>query len=69
LTAAYTKAANEQDNARMEDAAGLVLGVPLGSATHESVPWQIADLKGRINAVQALQVKDSCDQQQQSAAK
>lgn len=68
LTAAYDKAADSEKDARLEDGASLfLLGMPVGSATHEAVPWQIADLKGRINAVQELQVKDSCDQQQAAA--
>ena len=68
LTAAYTKAADSENTARTEDAASLVLGIPVGTATHEAVPWQIGDLKGRIAAVQKLQVADRCDQQRQAAA-
>lgn len=65
LAAAYDKAADTEKDARLEDAAGMVLiGVPVGSATHESLPWQIGDLKGRIAAVQELQVKDSCGEEQ-----
>jgi hypothetical protein len=67
LTAAYNTAADSENTARMEDAVTLLLPIPVGSATHESVPWQIADLKGRIDAVQELQVKDSCDRQQAAA--
>jgi hypothetical protein len=67
LTAAYDKAADSENTAQMEDAATLLLPIPLGTATHQSVPWQIADLKGRINAIQELQVKDSCGQQRAAA--
>ena len=70
LTAAYVKAANSEDNARMEDVASLVLvGVPVGSATHESVPWQISQLKGRIAAVEQLQKADNCGQREAAADK
>jgi len=68
LTAAYTKAADSENTARTEDVATLAIGFPLGSMTHESLPWQIGDLKGRIAAVQKLQVADRCEQQQQAAA-
>ncbi|HEX4080317.1 MAG TPA: hypothetical protein VHX61_15765 [Rhizomicrobium sp.] len=68
LTAAYTKAADTEHTARMEDAATFALGFPVGSMTHESLPWQIGDLKGRIATVQKLQVADRCDQQRQAAA-
>lgn len=65
LTAAYDKAANSEDNARMEDAATVLLvGVPVGSATHESLPWTISHLKGRIAAVEQLQKNDNCGQRE-----
>ncbi len=63
LTAAYNTAADSQDNARAMDAVGLlVLGTPVGSMTHQYTPNQIADLKGRLAAVQQLQTADHCDQ-------
>lgn len=63
LTAAYNTAADSQDNARAMDAVGLaLLGTPIGSMTHAYTPDQIADLKGRLAAVQALQTSDHCDQ-------
>ncbi|HEX3430680.1 MAG TPA: hypothetical protein VHT03_07320 [Rhizomicrobium sp.] len=69
LTNAYTKAADSEDNARMLDAAtSLTLGFPVGSMTHESVPYQISDLKGRIVAVNKLQVQGNCNPQRQVAA-
>jgi hypothetical protein len=69
LSAAYNKAAASEDDARMEDAAtSVLLGFPVGSMTHQSVPWQIGDLKGRIAAIQQLQVADKCDQQREAAA-
>jgi hypothetical protein len=69
LTAAYSKAADSEDSARAEDAAtSLLLGVPVGSMTHESVPWQVGDLKGRIVAVSQLQVADKCGHMRQASA-
>ncbi|MGH6876367.1 MAG: hypothetical protein ACREHV_03200 [Rhizomicrobium sp.] len=69
LTAAYDQAADSENTARTEDAAtSLVLGFPLGSATHESVPWQISDLKGRIAAIGRLQLADKCGQQREASA-
>jgi len=70
LNAVYDKAADSQHNARIADAIGLiVVGVPVGSATHESLPWQISDLKGRIAAVQQLQTADNCELRQTVAAR
>lgn len=64
LTNAYNKVADEQNTARNMDAATiLTLGVPVGSMTHENVPYQIWDLKGRIIAVEKLQVRDRCPPQ------
>ena len=69
LTNAYQKVANSEDNARAMDAATvLTLGVPVGSMTHQNVPYQIWDLKGRIIAVEKLQVQDRCNAQSQVAA-
>src|SRR5579862_2755734 len=62
LTKAYDDAADSENHARMEDAAtGIVLGFPVGSMTHQSVPYQISDLKGRIVAVDKLQVQQNCN--------
>ena len=69
LTAAYNKAADSENDARTEDAAaGLLLGLPVGSMTHESVPWQVGDLKGRIVAVSQLQAAKKCGQPRQATA-
>jgi hypothetical protein len=63
LTAAFNRAADSEDNARTMDAVGLlVLGTPIGSMTHKYTPDEIADLKGRLAAVQQLQTADHCDQ-------
>lgn len=69
LTNAYQKVADQEDNARTLDAATmLTLGVPVGSMTHQNVPYQIWDLKGRIVAVEKLQAMDKCNAQSQVAA-
>lgn len=69
LTNAYQKVADSEDNARSMDAATiLTLGVPVGSMTHQNVPYQIWDLKGRIVAVEKLQVQDRCNAQSRVAA-
>ena len=69
LTNAYQKVADSEDNARSMDAATiLTLGVPVGSMTHQNVPYQIWDLKGRIVAVEKLQVQDKCNAQSRVAA-
>ncbi|MGD0143255.1 MAG: hypothetical protein ABSC92_08860 [Rhizomicrobium sp.] len=63
LTVAYNSAADSQNNARMMDVVGLVaLGMPIGSLTHAYTPKQIADLKGRIAAVQKLEAAGRCQQ-------
>lgn len=64
LTNAYKTAADSEENARMLDAASnVVVGLPVGSMTHQSVPYQIADLKGRIAAVDKLQTQGNCSVQ------
>src|SRR5205823_11601054 len=69
LTTAYNEAAGSEDNARMLDAAtNIVVGLPIGSMTHQSVPYQVADLKGRIAAVGKLQTQNSCNAQRQALA-
>lgn len=61
LTNTYQKVADEEDTARNMDAATLLtLGIPIGSMTHENVPYQIWDLKGRIVAVEKLQAQHNC---------
>ena len=60
LTNACNEAAGSENTARNIDAATFVLGLPVGSMTHESVPYQISDLKGRIVAVEKVETADSC---------
>jgi Tfp pilus tip-associated adhesin PilY1 len=63
LTAAYNTAADSENTARAEDIVGIIaLGTPIGSMTHQFTPDQVADLKGRLAAVQQLQTAAHCDQ-------
>ena len=58
---AYQKVADEENTARNIDAATVfTLGLPVGSMSHENVPYQIWDLKGRIVAVDKLRAQDDC---------
>lgn len=67
LQASYKQAADQEENARTEDVIGyVVLQQPLGQESHAGVPAQIADLKGKIAAVQSLQASKSCNQQNAS---
>lgn len=67
LVTAYQKVAEEENSARaLDEVQVLTLGLPLGSMTHENVPYQIWDLKGRIVAVEKLQVQDNCGAQRQA---
>ena len=64
LNATYKLAADQEEDARTEDAIGyLVLSLPLGSERHPAIPAEIADLKGRLAAVQTLQASKSCSEQ------
>jgi hypothetical protein len=63
LTNAYNDAADSENTARNLDAASFfALGFPVGTMTHESVPYQISDLKGRIVAVEKVETADRCPQ-------
>jgi hypothetical protein len=67
LEATYNLAADQQDKARYEDVIGyVILQQPLGSERRSSVPGEIAELKGRIEAVRELQSSKTCGQQQVS---
>ena len=62
LTVAYGSAADSEDNARIMDGVGWLLLTPVGSMTHEYTPGQVADLKGRLAAVHALETEKNCPQ-------
>jgi hypothetical protein len=67
LTATYKLAADQEYDARTQDAIGYVLlQQPLGQQRHPAIPAEIADLKGRLAALHTLQTSKSCGQQQAS---
>ena len=70
LNGRLAQASSEQETARTEDAIGNVtLGIPFGSAGHKWTPWQISDLKGRILAVEKVEIADNCWPQQHVASR
>jgi hypothetical protein len=61
LTKTYKEAADQEGDARVEDVIGYALfQQPVGSQRHEKIPAEIADLKGRLVAVHALQSSKNC---------
>jgi hypothetical protein len=53
----------------LDAASNIVVGFPVGSMTHQSVPYQVADLKGRVVAVEKLQAQGNCNAQREAATK
>ena len=67
LNATYKLAADQEADARSEDVIGyIILHEPLGQERHAAIPAEIADLKGRLAAVQTLQSSKNCSQRQAS---
>lgn len=63
LKATYKEAADQEADARTEDAIGYVLlQQPLGQQRHAAIPAEIADLKGRLAAMQTLSATKNCGQ-------
>lgn len=61
LDATYKLAADQEADARQEDAIGYALfQAPLGSQRHAAIPAEIADLKGWLAAVQQLETTKNC---------
>ena len=61
LNATYKLAADQEDDARQDDAIGYVLlQSPLGSQIHAGLPADIAEIKGRLVAVQQLEKSKNC---------
>jgi starvation-inducible outer membrane lipoprotein len=61
LNATFKIAADQEASARREDVVGYVLlQSPLGSQAHAAIPAEIADLKGRLAAVQQLETSKNC---------
>ena len=67
LNATYKLAADQEEDARSEDALGYVLlQQPLGQQRHPAIPAEIADLKGRLAAMQTLEASKNCTTKQAS---
>jgi hypothetical protein len=61
LSAALATASTQQENARTNDTVGvLLIGVPVSSLSGDNIAPQIADLKGRIEAVHEATVEKHC---------
>jgi hypothetical protein len=61
LSAALATASTQQENARTNDTMGILLiGVPVSSLSGDNIAPQIADLKGRIEAVHEATVEKHC---------
>ena len=61
LQEAYAVAAQQQNNARSGDVAGVILlGLPVSSMSGDNIAPQIANLKGRMVAVQKVMIEKNC---------
>jgi len=61
LQAAYTRVAAQQKQARQNDVVGVILiGLPVSSLSGDNVAAQVADVKGRQEAVRLARVKKNC---------
>jgi basic membrane lipoprotein Med (substrate-binding protein (PBP1-ABC) superfamily) len=61
LNQAYMTASGQQEQARKNDIAGVILlGLPVSSLSGGNVAPQIANLKGQKDAVRATMIKKSC---------
>lgn len=62
------QASADEESARTEDAIGLLtVGMNFGSASHKWTAWQVSDLKGRIAAVQRVEIGNVCPRQRVAA--
>ena len=67
LNATYKLASDQEEDARSEDALGyIILQQPLGQQRHPAIPGEIADLKGRLAALQSLETSKNCTTKQAS---
>jgi len=67
LNSTLKLATDQESDARTEDVIGYaIFQEPLGSQRHPAIPAEIADLKGKLVAVQSLQTSKNCGQQQAS---
>ena len=61
LSAALGTASTQQENARTNDTVGvLLIGLPVSSLSGDNIAPQIADLKGRVEAVHEASVEKHC---------
>lgn len=61
LSSALATASTQQENARTNDTVGvLLIGLPVSSLSGDNIAPQIADLKGRIEAVHEASVERHC---------
>lgn len=61
LSSAYTVAAQQQNNARGNDIAGVILiGLPVSSLSGDNIAPQIAQIKGQQDAVRKSMILKNC---------
>ena len=61
LSAALGTVSTQQENARTNDTVGvLLIGLPVSSLSGDNIAPQIADLKGRVEAVHEASVEKHC---------
>jgi hypothetical protein len=62
LSSALATASTQQENARTNDTMGVVfIGLPVSTLSGDNVAPQIADLKGRIEAVHEASIEKHCN--------
>ena len=62
LNHAYTQAAAQQNQARSNDIAGVILiGLPVSSLSGGNVASQVANLKGQQEAVRTTMIRKNCN--------
>lgn len=65
LNAALATASTQQNSARSNDVAGVILlGLPVGSMSGQSIAPQIARYKGEQEAVHRAMIRNSCSEMQ-----
>jgi hypothetical protein len=66
---ALSVASGQQNSARSNDVAGwILLGLPAGSMSGQSIAPQLALYKGQLEAVQRASIRKSCTSQEFPAA-
>lgn len=69
LSNALSTASTQQNTARSNDVAGVILlGLPVGSMSGQSIAPQIARYKGEQEAVQRASIRNHCSRLNQPAA-